>query len=375
MGYLGQDIPKLGFGFMRLPQNEIDGESVIDIEQVKQMVDTFMAAGFTYFDTAWGYHGGHSEVALKEALVDRYPRESFQIVTKLPAWAADNTEDARAMFETSRKRLGVDYFDFYLLHNLGGARSKRFDNYGIWDFLAEKKEQGFIKHLGFSIHDKADMLDRTLETHPEAEFVQLQINYADWESPSVQSRKCYEVARAHGKPVVIMEPVKGGSLAKIPDSVKDIFESANPAVSVVSWALRFAASLEGVVTVLSGMSTLAQVEENVAIMKDFKPLSVEEQATIMKAQEKLDEISTVPCTDCGYCTQSCPQDVKIPTIMTSLSILATYGDMWRARENYKWNTEDGEASRCIQCGLCESICPQHIKIVDELKRAVELFED
>ncbi|MEG2006553.1 MAG: aldo/keto reductase, partial [Raoultibacter sp.] len=368
MGYLGQDIPKLGFGFMRLPQNEIDGESVIDIEQLKEMVDTYLAAGFTYFDTAWGYHGGLSEGALKAALIDRYPRESYQIATKLPAWEAKTAEEARAMLATSLERTQAGYFDFYLLHNLGDGRTKLFDDYGLWEFAAEQKANGLIRHLGFSIHDKADALESVLRAHPEVDFVQLQINYADWESPSVQSRKCYEVARAHGKPVVIMEPIKGGSLVRLPKSVKQVFEAADPMQPLASWALRYAASLEGVITVLSGMSTSQQVAQNVAIMRDFKPLDASERATVAAAQVALEALPAVPCTDCGYCTKSCPQSIKIPTIMTSLNILSLYDDGYRARENYVWNASGGKASLCIQCGVCEGICPQHIKIIDELKR-------
>ncbi|MEG0376681.1 MAG: aldo/keto reductase, partial [Raoultibacter sp.] len=218
MAYLGEDIAKLGFGFMRLPMTEAGEDSVIDIEQTKAMVDMFMDAGFTYFDTARAYHNGLSEAALKEALVDRYPRESFQIATKLPAWLAKNADHARAMFNKSLEQSGAGYFDFYLLHNLGESRTACFDEYGLWDFAREQKEAGLIKNLGFSIHDKAEEFERILHEHPYFDFVQLQINYADWESDSIESRKCYEIARAHGLPVIIMEPIKGGSLVKLPDS-------------------------------------------------------------------------------------------------------------------------------------------------------------
>ena len=222
---LGENIPKLGFGLMRLP---MIGEEV-DIEQTKEMVDLFMKAGFTYFDTAYGYLGGKSEEAVKTALVDRYPRDSFTIATKLPAWAGAKTADeAKEMFFTSLRRTGAGYFDFYLLHNLGGERTAKFDEYGIWDFVQEQKAKGLIKHIGFSMHDSAEALDKVLTAHPEVEFVQLQINYADWDSPSVQSRLCYETARHHGKPVVIMEPVKGGNLANLPESVAKVFKAAEP---------------------------------------------------------------------------------------------------------------------------------------------------
>ena len=253
MAYLGESIRKLGFGLMRLPML---GEEV-DLEQTKQMVDLFMEAGFTYFDTAYGYLGGKSEKAVKTALVERYPRESFQLATKLPAWAGPKTaEEAKQMFYTSLERTGAGYFDFYLLHNLGNERTKFFDEWKIWDFVADLKKQGLIKHIGFSMHDSADALEAQLQAHPETEFVQLQINYADWDNDSVQSRKCYEVARKYGKSVIIMEPVKGGYLASLPEKVAEPLHRLAPEVSDSSWAIRYAASLDGLITVLSGMSTV-----------------------------------------------------------------------------------------------------------------------
>lgn len=374
MAYLGEDIKKLGFGFMRLPMMDAGEESIIDIEQTKAMVDTFMDAGFTYFDTARGYHGGLSEGALKQALVDRYPRESFQIATKLPAWLAKNADHARAMFKKSLDQSGAGYFDFYLLHNLGESRTASFDNYGLWDFVREQKEAGLIKNLGFSIHDKAEEFERILNEHPYFDFVQLQINYADWESDSIESRKCYEIARAHGLPVVIMEPVKGGSLVKLPESVASILKAADPEASLASWALRFAASLEGVITVLSGMSTLEQVQQNVVTMKNFTPLDKRELAAIEDTRQALEKLPMVPCTDCRYCLKGCPEDVHIPVALASLNILSVFGDDYRAQENYTWNAEGGKASKCIECGNCEAVCPQHIAIVDELKKATALFE-
>lgn len=372
MTYLGEDIPKLGFGLMRLPMK---GEDV-DIEQTKQMVDEFMASGFTYFDTAYGYIQGKSEEAIKTALVDRYPRESFQLVTKLPAWAGPKTaKEAQDMFWTSLKRTGVDHFDFYLLHNLGGTRTQCFDDFCIWDFLAEQKEKGKIKHLGFSFHDTADVLDEILTAHPEMEFVQLQINYADWESDSVQSRKCYEVARKHNKPVVIMEPVKGGSLANMHEDVAKIFKDANPEASVPSWAIRFAASLDGIITVLSGMSTLDQMKDNLSYMKDFQPLTQEESKTIKKVQDALEQIPSIPCTDCKYCVKGCPENIVIPMILNAMNTYTVYNNLQGAKSHYGWATAKGAyASNCIECGQCEEVCPQHIKIIDELKKAAAVLE-
>ena len=369
------DLPKLGFGFMRLPEVEgADGAKEIDLGTLCDMVDTFMDAGFTYFDTARGYHGGRSEAALREALVKRYPRASFQVATKLPAWLAKDAGEARTMFETSLEQTGAGYFDFYLLHNLGEERTRLFEDWGLWEFLAEKKAAGLIRNLGFSMHDKADALEDVLAAHPEVDFVQLQINYADWESETIESRACYEVARAHGLPVVVMEPIKGGSLVKLPEAAAGVLRAADANAPLASWALRFAASLPGALTVLSGMSTPEQVRENVAVMRAFEPLTCEEQAAIDHVRAILDGIPTVPCTDCRYCLKNCPQGVRIPAALASLNILALYQDEYRAQENYDWNASGGPASLCIGCGACEGVCPQHIGIVAELARAAALFE-
>ncbi len=371
MGYLGENIPKLGFGLMRLPML---GDEV-DLEQTKQMVDEFLAAGFTYFDTAYGYLGGKSELAAKAALVDRYPRESFQLATKLPAWAGAKTaEDAKQMFWTSLERTGAGYFDFYLLHNLGDERTRYFDDYGIWDFVKELKEKGLVKHIGFSFHDKAEVLDALLSAHPETEFVQLQINYADWDSSVIQSRACYEVARKHNKPVIIMEPVKGGSLANLPAPVAELLREADPARSQAAWALRFAASLPGLVTVLSGMSDLAQLRDNLDTMKNSAPLSAEENEVIRAAQAKLAAIPSVPCTDCRYCVKDCPAGVAIPGVFKSLNTYLVYGNLAGAKGSYGYNCRAGEkAAACLACGQCESVCPQHINIIERLREAAELL--
>lgn len=373
--YLGKDIKKLGFGLMRLP---MDGEK-IDMECTKKMVDIFMSKGFTYFDSAYVYIGGTSEVAMKEAIVDRYPRESFQLASKLPVWMCKTREDARKYFLESCERAGVDYFDFYLLHALSQERFEHCEKLGIWEEMKKLKDEGKIKHLGFSFHDTAAVLDANLAKHcDEVEFIQLQINYIDWESENVQSRECYEVTQKYNKPVVIMEPVKGGSLVNLPDGVKDVFLSVDPQMSIPSWAIRYCASLDNIVTVLSGMSDIEQINDNTSYMENFKPLNSDEKIAVAKAVEVINKIPQIPCTGCKYCVDGCPQKIDIPELFSISNENQRFGsgDVPFNKESYNRETKDGgAASSCIACGACEEQCPQHIKIIDELKKIAGEFEN
>ena len=369
--YLGANIAKLGFGLMRLPMIENE----IDLEQTRKMADLFLQKGFTYFDTAYVYTGGKSEVAMREAVVERYPRESFQLATKLPVWEVKSRADMDRLFATQLERTGVTYFDFYMLHALDKSRLASLEEHKMWEFMLELKEKGLARHVGFSFHDKADVLDEILTSHPEMEFVQLQINYADWESDDVQSRACYEVARKHNKAIIIMEPVKGGNLAGMTPEIQAMMKETNPDLSIASWAVRYAASLEGVVTVLSGMSTLAQMQDNVSYMADFKPMTEKEKKVLTEVVEKLAKIPVIPCTDCKYCIDSCPQKIKIPDIFSTYNDYKMYDNLAGIKEHYKWVVGKTEkASDCIACGACESHCPQHIKIIDELKEIAGVLE-
>lgn len=368
-------IPKFGFGCMRLPLADPKDQKSIDMPQFKQMVDAFLEAGGTYFDTAYVYHEGASETALREALVDRYPRESYLIATKNPASMFDSAEKAQACFDESLERLGVDYVDFYLLHNLGAERTAKFEEYGMWEFLSRKKAEGAIRNIGFSLHDNPDVLEELLTRHPEVDFVQLQVNYLDWDDPVIQSRALLEVAANHDKPVVIMEPVRGGRLAELPERAAAPLLAADPDASMASWAYRFCWNLPNVVTVLSGASTIEQMRQNAAAFKANRPFSDAERAALGKALEALRAVPTIPCTNCGYCLKGCPQQVAIPIIMMLLNLETMTGDAAFAKHNYSWQAEPGKASDCIACGACEAVCPQGISIIEHLSEAQARYED
>ena len=363
---------KLGFGLMRLPLIDESDKGNIDVEHVKKMVDTFIERGFTYFDTAWMYCKFQSENATKAALVDRYPRESYTLATKLHANFFDTIEERDQIFEEQLKKTGVTYFDYYLIHDMNQERYEKYERLDCFNWIMDKKEKGLVKTIGFSFHDNAELLDKILTEHPEMEFVQLQINYIDWESDDVQSRKCYEVAVKHGVPVIVMEPVKGGMLANVPAEVEKMFKDYNPDMTIPSWAVRFAASLDNVFMVLSGMSNMDQLVDNTDYMMDFKPLNEEELALINKAVEIIKAQVEIPCTGCAYCVDGCPVNIPIPAYFNLVNECAKKVDPFGKYE--KLSKDAGKASECVECGQCEAICPQHIHIIDELKKVAERFE-
>ena len=369
---------KLGFGLMRLPRLDPNNEGSIDLEQTKQMVDTFLQRGFTYFDTAWMYCAFKSENAVKDALTSRHPRESYTLATKLHAAYIHSMDDRDAIFNTQREKTGVEYFDYYLLHDVGVEHYEIYKKYDCFAWIAEKKRQGLIKHMGFSFHDTAEVLDKILTEHPEMEFVQLQINYLDWDSEGVQSRKCYEVATKHGKPVIVMEPVKGGTLAKLPAAAETLLRQADPGASIPSWAVRFAASLPNVKMVLSGMSSTDQLLDNTGYMQDFVPLTQQEQAVIAQAVGIINASIAIPCTGCAYCTEGCPMHIAIPKYFSlyNAEMQELKEKDFTSQGTYYDNLtlKFGKASDCIACGQCESVCPQHLPIIENLKRVAKQFE-
>ena len=372
-------MKKFGFGLMRLPLTDPNVATSVDLEQMKQMVDLFIEKGFTYFDTAWMYVGFSSENATKEALVKRHPRNTYTLATKLHHGFINTKEDRDMIFNAQLEKTGAGYFDYYLIHDIEKGDYDKYTRLDCFNWLAEKKAQGLVKTMGFSFHDSPELLDRVLTEHPEMEFVQLQLNYLDWENEWVQSRKCYEVCVKHGKPVVVMEPVKGGTLAKVPAAAEALFRAANPQMSVPSWAIRFAASLPNVMMVLSGMSTLEQMKDNVSFMENFQPLTEEEMALCGKVAGIINDQIAVPCTGCSYCTEGCPQHIAIP------KYFSLYNDLMREdMEQKKWTIsyakyddltkEFGRAEDCIECGQCEGICPQHLPIIVYLKDVSKRFD-
>lgn len=363
---------KLGFGLMRLPKDE-NGNILQD--QVTRMVDSFMKAGLTYFDTAYAYAG--SEESMRKALVERYPRDTFTIADKLPAWKLKSGDDVERIFNESLKLCGVDYFDFYLLHSIEESHYPTYQKYHCFEFINEMKKQGKIKYIGFSFHDSAEFLDKVLTEHPEVDFVQLQLNYLDWENGVIQSRKNYEVARKHNKPIVVMEPVKGGTLATFPEDIEKIYKDYAPEKSIASWALRYILSKEGIMTVLSGMSNEEQMNDNLSTVTNFNKINEVEEKLIQEVTEKVLSYPTIPCTGCRYCVPGCPMKIQIPDLFTAYNSAKTYGSNRRYDTYYKNHTQDEHslASQCIGCGQCEGVCPQHLDIISLLQKVSREFDE
>ena len=360
----------LGFGCMRLP---MDGDK-IDIEQFKKMVDVFMANGFNYFDTAHIYHDGESEKAIREAVSSRYPRESFILTDKLTTNCFNKQEDIRPLFKQQLKDSGVDYFDFYLMHSQDAAIYEKFRRCNAYETALEMQKEGKFRHFGISFHDKAEVLEQILKDYPQIEAVQIQFNYLDYGDPAVDSKRVYEVCEKYGKAVIVMEPVKGGNLVNLPEKAQGILDSLNRGMSNASYAIRFAASFPNMFMVLSGMSDLAQINDNMSYMKDFKPLDEKEMQAVNDVRKAFSEINLIPCTACHYCTSGCPMNISIPELFSCYNHKVNFHD-WNQDYYYAQITRDGgKPSECIECGQCEGICPQHLEIIRLLKDVSGEFE-
>lgn len=370
-------MKKLGFGLMRLPLIDKNNPKSIDLDTVIQMTDTFIENGFTYFDTAYMYHNYQSEHLVKKALVERYNRDSYLLATKLPTMFLKQSSDQPRIFNEQLEKCGVDYFDYYLLHSLGTENYKIAQSLDSFGFVAQMKKEGKIRHVGFSFHDRASVLDKILTDHPEVEFVQLQLNYLDWEDSQIQSHKCYDIAMKHGKKVIVMEPVKGGTLAKVPEKVEALFKQLHPHWSAASWAIRFAASLDGVMVVLSGMSSHEQMIDNVFYMRDFTPLDKKEYEILNQAVSIINAATAIACTNCGYCLERCPEEIPIPQYFALYNAeKRALNHLFSTQQSYYLNLTQtrSKASDCIGCRSCEQICPQHLNIADLLKKIAKAFE-
>ena len=358
-----------GFGCMRLSLQ--DGR--VDYDAFRKMIDLFMAEGFNYFDTARIYLGGQSETALRDCLVQRYPRESFILTDKLSN-LFQSEEEVRPLFESQLASCGVDYFDFYLMHSQNKSIFEKYRRCRAYEQAFELKAEGKIRHVGISFHDTAEVLDEILTAYPQIEVVQIQFNYADYNDSSVQGRQCYDVCRRHGKPILVMEPVKGGTLVNLPEEARRILDNLHGG-SPASYAIRFAAGFEGIFMVLSGMSSLEQMQDNLSYMKEFQPLNAEEQEAIQKVCTIFRSMHTIPCTACRYCTDGCPKHISIPDLFAIMNAKQIHHD-WNADCYYEdVHTAPGrKASDCLKCGKCEKVCPQHLPIRKLLEQVAAEFE-
>lgn len=367
---MNQIQKNFGFGCMRLPMKG----GLVDTEEMNRMVDFFLESGFNYFDTAHGYLDGKSETALRDCLTSRYPRDRYILTNKLTTFFFKSKAEIRPFFQSQLEACGVDYFDYYLMHAQSADIFAKFKKCRAYETALVLKEEGKLRHFGISFHDRAEVLDQILTEYPQVEVVQIQLNYLDWEDPAVESRKCYEVCRKHGKPVIVMEPCKGGNLAKLPDDAKAVLDGLKGG-SPASYAIRFAAGHEGIMMVLSGMSDLAQMEDNLSFMKDFRPLDEQEQAAVDRVCALMREKNLIACTACRYCTAGCPMNISIPDLFACFNAKNAFHD-WNA--DYYYNNvhtvRNGKASACVKCGKCEAACPQHLPIRELLVKTAEVFE-
>jgi predicted aldo/keto reductase-like oxidoreductase len=371
IGGTDMDFGRFGFGFLRLPHVDPNDITDVDLDAAKKMVDLFLERGFRYFDTAYTYLNYKSEEFLRQALVERYPRDRFAVATKLPCDLLKRGRTAQEIFDDQLQKCGVEYFDVYLLHGLDADGARTAEKYGAFEFLNQIKARGKAKFVGFSFHDTAEVLDEILTRHPEVDVVQIQLNYLDWDNAIIQSGRCYEVCRKHRKPIIVMEPVKGGTLAKLPEKALPLLGGESPA----SRAIRFAASQEGVAMVLSGMSTLEQVEENTALMAHFQPLTEEETSALEQVKEMVRGAVAIACTGCSYCTDGCPAGIPVPRFFS------LYNE--RERDGWQANTEERyraltnifpPAKACLGCGQCQDACPQKLPIIEHLKTVSAVFD-
>jgi len=361
--FIDQNIPKLGFGIMRLPTHE---DKNIDMPRFIEMVDYYMNNGMNYFDTAYMYHGGQSEGAVKAAVVDRFPRESFKIATKLPMWSCETPADMGRIFNEQLQRLGVDYVDFYMLHAMNDDNHNKAVEFGAYDYLKELKAQGKVKYIGFSFHGTAEVLDRMLREHPEMEFVQLQINYLDW---TEEAKEFYDITLKYGKQIIIMEPVRGGALAQLPRNLEPILKTANPNASIAWWALRWCVALDNIMITLSGMSNMEQLTENVEIFKNPAPLTAAESALIERVITELGKYPQVNCTECKYC--ECPIEIPISEIFKRYNRFVFRKGIQVFKKEYIKFEKRGDS--CAECGKCEAVCPQSVKIIEQLKYIDDVY--
>ena len=372
-------MAKLGMGMMRLPLLDENDFTSIDYDHVNQMVDKFMGAGFNHFDTAYIYHEGVGESTFKKCVVERYPRDSFKIATKLPLFVITEESQLEPLFGEQLKNCGVEYFDYFMLHNVSGYTETAWKNVDLYSFIQNKKDEGYIKHIGLSTHGNAEFLEEILFEHPELEFVLLQINYLDWEDEGIESKKCLEVAKKYNKPVMVMEPYKGGFLADVPKEAEKIMKEYNPDKSVISWAMRFVANLEDVCVILTGASSLEQLENNIEEFKNADPLNDEEYKILQEVSEIINSNITVDCTKCRYCVDSCSEDIDIAKLFDLYNkekILNDTGwtQLGNAYLNYSKLPDVGIASDCIECEVCIEECPQQINIPEVLKDVAKTFE-